>query len=241
MKRITPMRRTTFSVFTISLLLFSCSNTDSNNINTAGIYADFEVTNKGSQSDIVAQLKVGDAWSNTVLELSRGDQLIAYNGSASVVMTKGDSILGDIKYHASFINDLGGTQYTITLNRPTTNEVINSSATLPNDFTITLSGSDPYTSADSIEITWNPASASLKTYISLIGICGSYLTSIEPNTNSINIPLDSVTKSDLSDPNNCLLSVAVSRFNKIPVNAQYGEGGYFIATQTRSTSIQFTY
>ena len=235
------MYRITFLVLTISLVTSSCSNTDSNNINSPGIYADFDVKSDGSISNVVAQLKVGGALSNTVLELSGGDQLIAYNGSASVVMTKDSSLFGDIDYRASFLGDVGGTQYTITFNRPSTSEVINSSVTLPEDFSITSNYSGTYTSADTLYISWAPASPSDITYISLVGICGSYYTSALPGISYINIPLSLITKYDIADPDSCSASIKLSRSNNVPVNAQFGEGGSFYAKQERRTDFIFAY
>lgn len=221
--------------------LAACANTDSSNVTTAGIYADFDVTNLGNQSNVVAQLKVGGAISNTVLELSGGDELIAYNGSQSYVMIKDDSFIGDVKYRATFTGDPGGTQYTITFNRPSTNESLASSVILPDAFNLTSDNSGSYTSNDDIWVTWTPASALNNTAIRLSGICGSFYTTTPPNSTGINIPLSDVSKVFISDPDSCTLSLEVSRQNTRSVNSQFGEGGSFVAKQIRSSSFAFQY
>lgn len=223
----------------LSFIFTSCSNTDSGYVDTNAINADFDVSSNGSQSNLIAQLKVGDIFSNNVLELSDGDQLVAYNGSRSIVMSKDSSIFGDVKYRATFSGDLGGTQYTITFNRPSSNEVINSSVTLPDDFTILSTYSGTYTDADSLYISWNQAS-SYSTTISLNGLCGFYTTSIGPGATNISIPL-SVVHKVISGPSVCTMTIGVSRNVRAPVNGQFGEGGHFDASQKRSSSFQFSY
>lgn len=228
-------------LFILLLVLTACSNTDSGYVNTAAINADFEVTSSGGQSDLIAQLTVGDTWSNNVLELSNGDQLIADNGSQSVVMRKDSSIFGDVKYRASFPGDSGGTRYTITFNRPSSNETIKSSITLPEDFAITSSYIDAsYTDTDYLPVNWNPSSP-YNTQVSLTGLCGYYITtSMSPYATGASIPLSNVIKT-ISGPSACTMTIDVSRNIRSPVNAQFGEGGYFSASQTRDSSFRFTY
>lgn len=239
------MKRHQYPIIFVFLLMSACSNTDSGNVNSPGIYADFSVTNDGTKSDVFAQLKVGDFFSNTVLELSNGDNLVAYNGSQSFFMSEDSSLFGNVEYRATFPGDLGGARYTITFNRPSSNESISSSVTLPDDFTITSNNSIvTYTSGDSLNITWDNASV-YKTDISLSDIssprtCGPYSTSVNPGVSSVSIPLILISQF-LTSPGNCTMRIRVSRSSSAAVNASFGEGGSFRAKQSRTENFSFTY
>lgn len=226
-------------------LITACSSTDSGNVNSPGIYAGFSITNDGSQSNVTAQLKVGGPLSNTVLELSDGDSLVAYNGSQSHFMSKDSSLLGNVKYRASFPGDIGGTRYTITFNRPSTNESISSSATLPEDFRITSNHAITYTSADTLTISWDSSSVnttdvSISRQSSMNSLCGPYSTSVKPGVSSVSIPLSTLSQF-LTSPGNCTMTIRVSRSNSASVSASFGEGGSFSAKQSREENFSFTY
>lgn len=238
----TGMRYKTWLSLGAALSLTACAAADSNDIDTHAIYADYSVTSNGVTSEVVAQLKVGGATSNTIVKLTGGDQLVAYNGVTSDVMSKRSNLFGDIEYYWKYSGDVGGTSYTITFERPSRGELVSSSASLPKDFEITSPAYGvSYTAAQNLPVAWTVASSE-DMNINLSGSCGLLYVTALAGVTSKSIDLGGVAPlTPSSTATSCVMSVLLIRDRTNPVNAAFGEGGKFEATQKRSTAINFSY
>ena len=228
-------------LFVITVLLVTgCSSTDSENVGSKGIYAKFDASSNGTNTQISAKLKVGGAGSNTYLELGNGEHLTVSNGVNEIGMIEDVDIWsGKITYEAKVSGDPGGTTYTITFLR-NDGQVLASSASLPEDFAIDEAAiKAAYTDQESLLITWSPAT-SLQTKLNISGICGNLSRTIDGNASSVTIDLGDVAKRTASYPDNCELDVELSRQMSADVNSGFGEGGRFNTIQRRSFKISFS-
>ncbi|MCB0341444.1 MAG: hypothetical protein H6626_13825 [Pseudobdellovibrionaceae bacterium] len=135
-------------LFFSSATLFGCSNTDSENVKTKGIYASFDVSASNGAATAIAKFQVGGP-TGSFLDLSSGDS-ITVNG---LVLTR-QELLGIIEYRKSVPYSEGGI-YTFVFSRED-EEPYTSTVTLTEAVTISspTAGANA-TKGQSLSVQWN--------------------------------------------------------------------------------------
>lgn len=142
------MKRLIFLLVLISAFVVGCSNTDSDNVKTSGIYATFDIQATNGTATAVAKFQVGGA-TGTFLDLSSGDS-ITVNG----LPLSRQELLGIIEYRRAVSYSVGDT-YTFVFSRDG-EDPYTSTVTLTEAVTI----SSPSVGADitkgtAISVQWN--------------------------------------------------------------------------------------
>ncbi len=189
------MRRL-FLVTAVFLTAAACADVASEDVLTSGIYADLSV--EGSDhgtSTVTAKLKVGGSGSNTYVELTGTDELIASVGDETQVMV--EQTIGDYhEYVAGFATADGGDVFTVSFNRSVDEGAPNSSMTLPDPFDIDpVQG--PFQRSSDITLTWSPASSPDNMRLTATGSCVlTYGRDISGDPGIVTIEADSLVPID---------------------------------------------
>jgi len=143
----------------IALGLIGCKETiDSGNLRTRGIAMITKVTATSESSVVVhTELVAGGDESNTFVILRDGDELIADADGDEMEMEAVDEGV----YEAEFDVGLGGTVFTVNLERDDDDSAPDNSGSLPEPFDITSDfGATPMSRAEEMEVTWDPSGES---------------------------------------------------------------------------------
>jgi hypothetical protein len=226
-----------------------CQSIASNDVKTAGIYADLSAASDGMSTTVEARLKTGGSLSNTYLDLQSGDSLTAYDGNDTAPMSR-NSVLGEVWYSATFAAGMSGDMIRVDFERAKdmmTQQCLgsgapNSVATLPEPFTMTgPTSSVAFSRAkSSITVTWTNSGQPDPMNWSVGGTCIAPLGGTTADTGSLTIAAGQIH--GLNDMNtnisNCAITIGLSRSRAGRVDAAYGEGGSFGATQGRQITVQ---
>lgn len=221
-----------------STALMGCSEetVSSSNVKTAGIAGLFEVSaSSESSSRVDAKLVVGGAQSNTYVTLDNGDKLTATAGGETKVMTTGD---GAGRYETSFATGAGGTQFTISLERPDDDNAPNSVGTLPAPFNITeVPSNTPSRANDAITIKWDDGDGNMK--IDVEGEC-IFSTSFNVTSGSTEYTIKAneidSTGVNPEDETSCDLTVTLTRSNTGDADGALDNESTFSLYQVRKTT-----
>ena len=241
------MRKVVWSLLLAGLLV-GCENVGSDDINTGGVYASLTVTADGSGSSrVYAALKVGGQNSNTFLDLVGGDTLLAYQDTDSSAMIRKE-LLQKVWYEASFATDAEDTPFQVSFLRVHTGDgtesctgssAPDSYATLPAPYLLT--GPAPDTSfsraTDDVAISWDTASGDPMSW-TMNGDCIQLKTSSFTDSGSVTIPAAEFVPEQNEQASTCNVTVVITRSRGGTVDANYGEGGSFVAYQVRTVQIQ---
>ena len=223
------------------LWLLACTNTESENIKTSGIHADIDVTATGTgQTEVSTWLRVG-ASSNTFLDLSDGDELIASKGTESKKMTRRE-VFGSVTYNATFDADAAETEFKVAFERENDVSAPNSHGTLPAAFSLTApaAAASFARATDTITITWDPSGASDRMHVAANGTCiQAYDVDLDgdPGTATINPSAFKEPTDAEQQGKTCDVTIELRRTRPGTVDSAYGEGGDFISRQVRSRKI----
>ncbi len=232
----------------LAALASGCETVASDDIATDAVYAQFAVNADGSgNAHVSGTLRTGGPNSNTFLDLTENDALIAYAGPASQSMSK-DNNLGAISYHANFVVTTGGVPFKVSFLRTHAagqecNGVSapNSDVVLPEPFAITgPNGSPPYSrTTEDIVLTWAPSGTSDQMYWSASGPCISPTgdTAITGDTGTYTIAAGTLVGGTAGS---CTISIGIERLRTGTIDPAYGEGGSMYAKQNRSITVQST-
>ncbi len=229
---------------------FGCEVVSSNDVKTSGVYASMRVTATGDgTSDVVAQLLVGGALSNTSLDLSAGDRLDLIVGSDTQTMQTSKGLFGNMSYHATVADDRENTPFRIAFTRASNDpaeadclggDAPNSFATLPAPFDIVGPNSDDTFSreTDDILIEWNAFGHIDDIHLSIDGSCiSSHDMNGVDDSGVITIPAGTLEPDVGEELSTCDLTIELRRIRTGMVDPAYGEGGTFTATQIRTRGI----
>lgn len=183
------MTKTRIAWLTLALLATGCSSTDSDNVRTQGIQANYDVIGRADGSTrIEARFSVGSGGVfDTLLELDGGDEATAYHSGNFRTLTKDPGIDAiDIVYSAVFNEDLAGQQVRVAFERDEGISALNSIVTLPAAFTLAVND-DRYNRDETLIATWAPAQpGSLRLHWLLDCQTGSGATLISSRTQTVN-------------------------------------------------------
>ena len=258
-----PIKRSSFSTNTLRCLALGiglifangCSETESVFIDTAGIWADFEAISDSDDSiEVTAEFRVGDALSNTYLDLTGGEYVEASIGSDTRIMSENEVFLGVISYKATFnhITNPANTEVTITLHRQD-QAAINTTLTIPSDISIdspTTQDSYYFGNNDIISVIWSPTQLSDDISTSYAASCVSSSNSFSNDIyHSFNYDpgVDSLAVDQLITPyldanttvanTRCNVTIDITRSQRSQsVNSQY-QGGSVESKLRRSVTI----
>lgn len=226
--------------------LAGCEQIDSQDIATRGIYADLEVDGFGGGATFVsAELRAGGELSNVTVDLGPCDRLTATLAGVEQPMAERDDVLGRVWYETSFLGEPEGVQLRIAFLRSDTGgcsapgpSAPDSAVTLPAPFSMTApaAGAALRRSA-SFSVGWTPARPDpMRLWVT--GPCvRPVLFTAPPGAASLVVPAGSIQP--FSDPlATCGMELELVRSRAGVVDPAFGEGGAFVARQTRRVTVQ---
>lgn len=221
--------------------LLGCSDIESQDLLTSGMYADVVVTADGEgTSDVTATLRAGGALSTTFVELTGDDVLTATLREESVAMN--EISLGALNsFVAEFASDEPGVDYVIALERTIDAGAPNTVIQLPAAFDI-----DPPTvtefarGTEDLTITWTPADSGDNMRVTIDGDC--FLLRIDelsgdPGTWTLE---GGMLEDTGTESTNCEAEITIERRVSGTLDSNYGEGGSATGVQQRSVTVQST-
>jgi len=226
--------------------LAACEQIASGDIGTHGIYADLEADGFGGGVTFAsAELRAGGELSNVTVDLDPCDRLTATLSGVERTMSKRDDVLGRVWYETSFASEPEGAELRIAFIRSDSGgcsapgpSAPDSTVTLPAPFSVTapapgatLRRSAPFT------VSWTPARPDpMRLWVT--GPCVHPAAfGASPGAASLVVPAGSIQP--LSDPlASCSLELELVRSRAGVVDPAYGEGGRFVARQTRRVTAQ---
>lgn len=237
------MRKLVLPMGLLALSAIGCQPADSSDVATHGIYADISVTaGDAGGSDVYTSLRVGGPLSNTYLELTGGDQLIAYTGSGFGISTSMNetNTLGLISYHANFPGQVADTPFKVSFLRDTEVSAPDTEMTLPAPFTITAPATNTTFSraSDPITVTWSGSGQPDPMTYSIIGGCiqSQFNDTISSDSGTLTIPAGTILASTTGG-GTCAVSIGILRARNGSLDPAYGEGGTARAYQNRNVTI----
>jgi len=222
---------------------------DSVDVRTDGIYADLELRAEGDgKAKVTASLLVGGARSDTYLNLTEGDELIAHLGGAERDMREISSAIGVFVYRAEFDGEDPDT-YRVEFRRTAHSEeeakcrggdAPFSYSTLPPPFSMQVQTADGFSrDDDNLTISWSPSGGSDGMSLAVRGSCIRDYTTDLGDTGSRTIAAGTLKPiGEMAE--DCQLSVTIDRARMGEVDENYGEGGTFRAVQSRASSLEST-
>ena len=240
--------------FPIAAIFFisGCSNTESANINTAGMKAEITATANGSGStEINVDLSVGSGGIfATGVELSSGDTLTATDGSTTRTLVKDSSLIGDVEYETTFSTEAEDTQFTVSLIRNSDDNAESSVVTLPAPYTLTAPTSVSGNGNTTVALSWTPFGESDPMTLEVDCKCTKTNGGDTYLINSLTVTDDGSENYsvraliDEDDPTvydlGCDIDITMKRTRTGTLDAGYGEGGYIRAVQAREKRITYT-
>jgi hypothetical protein len=182
-----------------ALCVASCQSVSSEDVRTAGIYAELDLSN--TQSDQVtaaATLLTGGRLSNTSLSLTGNDRLVVYVGDTPHVMVgRSGTVAYPSGYTVTFRHPDVDTQVRIAFERGSQDvSAASSQVLLRRHFTMTPPPQSEYSRAnDTLQVTWAPSDSTQRISWILSGDCivQQFADSV-PNTGAVQFPPGTLTK-----------------------------------------------
>lgn len=218
----------------------ACSSSDSEDIRTSGMYANYTAVSDGASTRVTATLRVGGPTSTNFVKLSSGDSLVASSGSESQTLTE-THLLEIYSYVGTLSVNAEGSVINFNFDRSAADEdAPNSNVTLPAEFSISAPTGGDQSRAQALTVTWAPSGSSDTMTVSVDGDCLRHRTfdvTGDPGTFTLNAgqvePLNSG-----STGSSCSATIAVARRRNGSVDPAFGEGGLITGTQARTVSIR---
>ena len=221
---------------------------DSDDVATDAIHANFWVTAIGDgTADVAGTLRVGGSNSNTYLDLTEYDALMAFVNDTAKGMAKDESVTGSITYRTSFPFEAEDTPYRISFLRshPPDAECAgvsapNSTVLLPAPFAITSPAQDAMVSRGSaLSIDWTNSGHADSMSWSLDGPCIQPTgDTIANDTGTFTVPADSIMVVGTDQTVSCTATLSIGRGREGDLDPNYGEGGFIRASQRRVVQFQ---
>ena len=222
------------------MLLFTmcaCAEVKSSAINTDGMYANFDLYVEGSLVKASASFKVGDAISNTYIELDPADTVSASNTTESMALTHAELFNAHV-YNGVFTVTEPDAEYTFALNRENETSAPNSTVSLPMGIQITTpSNNSTYSlsSGSAIEIKWENRTEDLIN-VEMSGDCVNYFSTGEITDSAA----FTIVGSDITPDEpigGCDATITVERLRQGNIDPAY-EDGSVKARQTVTITLQ---
>jgi hypothetical protein len=231
------------------LLLFGCSaeTTESKNVSTEAIWAEFKLTSDGNSVRVVAELNVDGSFGNN-LKLSQGDKLYAtVNGTSKDLEEDLDFL--DIDYQAYFNETASRTTYSITLAREVSKQRLISTVQLPDNFRIYApQDNQAFNYNDTNYISWQGLNSDKSIDIDYKLNCtskqgGTFSASGQIKTVADNgntgfafHEIEALKETEINKTQPCYVTLFLTRKNEGIVDSKYKSGSRIYAQQTRKVS-----
>lgn len=240
------MKQRIFFVLPWVSLLFGCSaeTTESKNVSTDAIWADFKISSDGNEVRVVAELNVDGSFGNN-LKLSQGDKLYATVNGISKDLEEDVDFL-DIDYQAYFNQTSSRSTYSITLQRDVSKQRLISTVQLPDNFKIFApQDSQVFNYTDTNYISWQGLSAQKSIELSYKLNCqakqgGTFsaageIKSVPDNGNSgfAFHEIEGLKDSQIDRTQACYVTLLLTRKNDGIVDSKYKSGSRIYAQQIR--------
>lgn len=226
-----------------ALGLMACENVDSEDVMTDGIYADINATAVGDgKTTVRAALRVGGGASNTYLELTGDDNLVASMGETSVDM--GERMLAGARWYvAEFSEDALDTEFKVAFERTVDEAAPESVMTMVSPFDITApTASASFSRAsDDIELTWETSGTEDKMLLNIDGDCVQlYHEDLAGDTGSFTVVAGTLEPADGHEEDECAVTAELIRHRDGTLDPAYGEGGVIWSRQVRTIRLNST-
>jgi hypothetical protein len=217
----------------------ACSDVQSEDVFTDGMYADLDVVATGDGTSTAnAVLKVGGATSTTFVELTADDALtVSLDGAEPVPMNELE--LGDWHgYSASLQGDSTESEFVIAFTRTVDDGAPSSTITLADPFTLGTVASESSRGAD-LAITWDPSGVPGQTMsITVTGDCVIAQVQTVDDTGSYTFLANTITTAEGNESATCPITIDVRRYETGAVDPAFGEGGAAVGIQERTATTQ---
>lgn len=240
-------RAVAFSMLICVVWCSGCSteSTDSENVNTPGIFARMNVDalSTGS-SKVTVELNVGGS-NGTNISLTANERLEATNAGVTKVLNR-DTDLFDIDYEVGFDDYDATSPFQVTLFRANGEIIDGSSIFLPPVFDISAPESgQSFSAAGALPIMWAPADAGRAIDLTVTTRCTTTDGSTRIAANSFSVTDDgfenfslsqlrAVTDGTIDRTRNCEFRIALERSRSGNVDPEFGAGGSMRSRQVRS-------
>jgi len=249
----------TLSLLSAALLstVSACTNVNSEDLATSGMYADIDVTAYGiRESRVTVRLRAGGSRGDTV-ELTGGDELTStYDGSTRRLSSSGGS--GFVSYRTSFVDEGGEGSYRISLDRSDSRTIevnpvsaMDSFAIVPTPFEATLrdregsevnAGTRVSRSTGSLRVLWTSTSAE-RMVLNINSPCMRGISRVA-NANAGEYLLDASDMQELparregQPASTCTTTLRLRAESDGELDPNYGQGGQVRGAQERSVTFE---
>ncbi len=237
----------------MSLAIVHCSKADSEDVKNEGLRTNIEIeVGQDKKADVKAQLFVGSSagFGGTMLELTGGDRFDASLDEDQLVLTKTENLFGEITYYGSFSEGNAGDQVVVRLTRESPKKILNSTAIIPNPFSITSPANGfEVSGGESLEIRWDNAEQRDMKYLyqtectltsgGLSRIFAAARPIADSGSYQVNVA-DLINVDGSEKISFCDVEISLKRENEGNLDSNYGEGGYITASQVRTIRIRVT-
>lgn len=231
------MTRIALATTCIAVLL-GCSDIESEELLTGGLFADIAVKSDGSgTADVSATLRAGGAFSTTFVELTGDDQLTATYKDETQALSEVQ--LGSLfSFTTEFDEAEPGVDFIISLDRTLDDGAPSTRIQLPERFEISELGVESFSrSNDNLTVSWEPSGSNDTMRVTIDGPCFIVFTenlSGDPGT----FTLAAGTLEDTGDTaTSCEAEVTIMRRRNGDLDPGYGEGGTAVGVQTRVVAL----
>jgi len=221
------------SLCLIGLSALGCSKetTSSSNIKTGGIAALIDVNAFDDNTATVhVELRVGGSTSNTYVDLEGEDRLLATAAGKTKTLTVVDTGV----YEADFSGVEGGTEFSVTLDRPDDITASDNSGTLPEPFTLEDPSSDLSRMDDDLTLAWAPANTGDGMHVDIDGKCIFGYDDEMSDTGTFVVEAGELRSTDSDDPKTCDLTAKVERVRDGSADRAFDPESRFRLHQFRS-------
>lgn len=231
----------------LTLLLQGCSVTESENVRTAGISADIDVTSTTSDPDGQSRVKVtlrsGSGFTGTELELTGGDRLyVTVDGDRTLLSPS--SGLFSTGYEAMVSSTSTHTEFLISFEREEDTSAPSSTVMLPEPFEVDEPAQSHYRFDDEVRLTWSP-SGDGHIQLGYVFDCtlknGEYrvLSGLHPlvdDDGSHTLKLGNLIPDGEDTMSYCGAEVVLKRTQDGQLDPNFGEGGSIQSAQERTAT-----
>lgn len=217
----------------VGLLAMGCSKetTSSSNIKTGGIAALIDVyADDDDTATVHVKLVVGGSDSNTYVDLTGGDRLIATADDGDPVEL--EAVDPGI-YEAEFSGVGEDTEFAVTLEREDDDTASANSGKLPAPFTLDEPASDLSRKDDDLEVTWTPESSD-DLHVAFDGDCIFDNDHDISDTGSYTVEAGSLDSTGGDKPETCDIKVTLDRTREGSADSKFDRESWFKLHQRRA-------
>jgi hypothetical protein len=217
----------------IGLAALGCSKetTSSSNIKTGGIAALIDVyADDDTTATVHVELRVGGSSSNTYVALEGGDSLTATAAGKTKTLTSVDTGV----YEVDFSGVASGTDFQVTLDRPSDTTASDNSGTLPDPFAFDKPAADKSRMTDDLELTWAPADTGDGMHVDIDGQCIFAYSHDMSDTGSFVVAAGKLDSTGGDKPETCDLTAHLERASDGVADTIFDPESYFKLHQRRS-------